>query len=150
MIRYLLVAAIVLLGCSSDDEGACDTRSYCCCAGDVVDFPVCNSDKPACKSGYRLYQGDDCQCLPDRDTPCCLPHARLDSGIDTATDASFDSAACRDACCCQGDVLDTVQCTDAGPTCKPGYNVYYGDDCTCLPDRNTPCCVVRMFDASSD
>jgi hypothetical protein len=127
----LLLAGLVHLGCSSDDTTAsCNTEGYCCCSGDVLDPVTCGSSGPKCDRG-TLYKGDDCRCLPDRNTPCCVPHGVADTGT---------GRACGDACCCQGDVVDLVQCTDAGPMCKAGYSVYYGTDCDCLPDRNTPCC----------
>ena len=33
-----------------------------------------------CRAGYQLYFNDDCLCVADADTPCCLPHARADAG----------------------------------------------------------------------
>jgi hypothetical protein len=56
--------------CAPDAAG-----DACCCSGDVVDFPVCAADGTlSCRGSMSLYHGDDCRCLADRDTPCCLPH----------------------------------------------------------------------------
>ena len=146
-VRWALCLLVALNGCSSDDTSSCDTRDYCCCQGDVLDFPICANGAPACKSGYTLNRGDACKCLPDRDTPCCLPHARIDSG--PPRDALVDANECRGACCCQGDVKDSVQCTAGGPVCKADFVLYYGTDCECLPDRNTPCCFNRPLDVGA-
>jgi len=95
MMRFFVIAVIAMLvGCDSSSGAECDLRAYCCCSGDAVDPVQCGADGPACNSG-KLYRGDDCQCLPDRNTPCCGPHifdsGQLDSGqpdrgVDTSTD----------------------------------------------------------------
>jgi hypothetical protein len=144
------------------EGGSCAPES-CCCAGDVVDFPVCSGDTISCRSGYALHSGDDCRCLPDRDTPCCYPHV-FDSGVpskpdadasdgdgDTAPEASAETgatdAACAvDLCCCAGDVVWFPTCSDGAASCSMGA-LHSGDDCRCLPDRDTPCCLPHVFDA---
>lgn len=89
--------------------------------------------------GSRVEPGDD---------------ASIDSSIDVAAEAASDAdaapdvgdEACAGACCCEGDVQDFVTCTAAGPTCKSGFGLFHGDDCRCLPDRDTPCCLPHVRD----
>lgn len=73
--------ADALLETSPDaDAAACNTSDVCCCAGDLLDYPLCtDGGQTSCRAGYGLYRGDDCRCLPDRNTPCCLPHALADA-----------------------------------------------------------------------
>src|SRR5205809_59492 len=40
------------------------------------------------------------------------------------TEAETPCDAPSDLCCCQGDVVDFVQCNSAGPTCRAGYSLY--------------------------
>lgn len=62
------------------DAATCNNSDVCCCAGDVLDFPMCSDGgQSTCRAGYGLYRGDDCRCLPDRNTPCCLPHVLADA-----------------------------------------------------------------------
>jgi hypothetical protein len=62
------------------DAAVCNTSDVCCCAGDVLDYPMCtDGGQTSCRAGYGLYRGDDCRCLPDRNTPCCLPHVLADA-----------------------------------------------------------------------
>jgi hypothetical protein len=115
----------------------------CCCTGDRVGVPICGVNGPTCTQGLDLHKGD---CA----TWC---HGPADAQPDVASDASpevapLDAGACNasDVCCCAGDLLDFPQCTDGGQTsCRAGYGLHRGDDCRCLPDRNTPCCLPHVL-----
>ena len=145
-------------GCSSSSDGGtdvdggsdtateggaiCDTATVfgCCCHGDVQAQPICTAEGVVCPAGFGSYTGDDCRCLPDRDTPCCLPHVRPDTG----TDASCAHTDAGDACCCDLDVIQTPKCGATGaPTCTAPYRLFFGDDCTrsCGPCNYAPSCV---------
>ena len=136
------LAALRALGCSSS---GCDLAGYCCCSADTVGTPACGAYGATCAQGLTLYKGDDChaKCPGASD-------AQSDVASETASDAPADTqpageaGACNagDACCCQGDVLDFPVCMEGGQvSCRSGYGLYRGDDCRCLPDRNTPCCL---------
>ena len=146
-IAAMLVAIAAIgarvLGCSST---ACDMTGVCCCAGGQSGTAFCGAQGPACLDGFALYRGSDCQ------TKCGGDAA---TGAGDASDAPADADAGCDTsnvCCCQGDVLDFPMCVQGGQiTCAAGYGLYRGDDCRCLPDRNTPCCLPHpLADAGGD
>ena len=141
------------------EGGTCDKTGVCCCDGDVIEDVTCTAaGAPTC-SKYTLYHGADCTrpCGPCTFSPSCFdagpdttPPGDTGSGADA--DTAADDGSCvhtdaGDACCCEGDVMSTVTCTASGPTCGTGFGLYFGDDCRCLPDRDTPCCLPHVFDA---
>lgn len=90
------IVSAILAACSetTPQPVTCGTTTEvaCCCQGDVQETPVCSASGLTCGTGYGLYRGDMCRCLPDRDTPCCLPHVFPDAGRDVVTDTSADTA----------------------------------------------------------
>lgn len=145
---------------STYSGGSCDAAAFvgCCCQGDVTAPPICTAAGTfACPSGFGSYAGDDCRCLPDRETPCCLPHLH-DSGVPDARETGVDADAAAetesggdacasidagDLCCCEGDVVAMPVCGETGAaTCPSGFSAYHGADCI------RPCgpCSLPCFD----
>ena len=141
------LAALRALGCSSS---GCDLSGFCCCSGDTVGAPLCGVYGPYCVQGLALYAGGDCntKCHVAADAQA---EASAETSIGDGGDGDTTTCSAGDACCCAGDVLDFPQCTDGGQiSCRAGYGLYRGDDCRCLPDRNTPCCLTHpLIDAGA-
>jgi hypothetical protein len=159
--RHLAIAS--LLACSTSESAAVDVGQptdssvaadvlacigACCCDGKQMTPVSCVAGRPVCGAGNEVFYANACS------SPPCTGSGRptdaeveAETTIDTATDVptdAGDASACAGACCCQGDVIDTVICSSTGPTCNPMFNVYFGDDCRCLADRDTPCCLPHV------
>jgi hypothetical protein len=142
----ILAASLRLVGCSSS---GCALDGFCCCDGDRPTAVVCGVTGATCASGATLLRGTECAatCASGGD-------AQSDAAADAAADVMVDAcgAAASDVCCCQSYVTDPPSCSDSGAlSCRAGYGLYHGDDCRCLPDRDTPCCPPHVHaDAASD